>query len=67
MTSVLPALAVAFAASCLWLTVRIVNRGESWTKWTLLAFIVYAAYFVALAAYIKATDGTLHRILGGHR
>ena len=67
MTTVLPAVAVAFAASCVWLTVRVVNRGESWAKWTLLAVIVYAVYFVTLAAFVEATDGSLHRILGGHR
>ena len=39
MTFILPALAVAFAAFCVWLTVRIVNRRERWTKWTLAAAI----------------------------
>ena len=34
MTIVLPTLAVAFAAFCVWLTVRIVNRRERWAKWT---------------------------------
>jgi hypothetical protein len=27
-------LAFAFAAFCVWLTVRIVNRRERWAKWT---------------------------------
>jgi hypothetical protein len=36
MTIVLPALSVAFAAFCVWLTVRIVNRRERWAKRTLL-------------------------------
>jgi hypothetical protein len=35
MTIVLPTLAVAFAAFCVWLTVRIVNRRERWAKWTI--------------------------------
>jgi hypothetical protein len=35
MTILLPALAVAFAAVCVWLTVRIINRRERWAKWTL--------------------------------
>ncbi|HEY3965283.1 MAG TPA: hypothetical protein VGM05_12080 [Planctomycetaceae bacterium] len=39
MTIFLPALAVAFAAFCVWLTVRIVNRRERWAKWTLAATI----------------------------
>ncbi len=28
---------VAFAALCIWLTVRIINRGERWAKWTAVA------------------------------
>jgi hypothetical protein len=35
MQSFLTALAVAFAAFCVWLTVRIVNRRERWAKWNL--------------------------------
>jgi hypothetical protein len=35
MEMILPALAVACAALCIWLTVRIVNRRERWAKWTL--------------------------------
>ncbi|MBI3863307.1 MAG: hypothetical protein HY290_15555 [Planctomycetia bacterium] len=35
MTILLPTLAVAFGALCVWLTVRIVNRRERWAKWTL--------------------------------
>jgi cytochrome bd-type quinol oxidase subunit 2 len=34
MRIVLPALGVAVAAFCVWLTVRIVNRRERWAKWT---------------------------------
>jgi hypothetical protein len=29
----------AFAAFCVWLTVRIVNRHERWAKWTLAAVV----------------------------
>ncbi|HEY3967077.1 MAG TPA: hypothetical protein VGM05_21130 [Planctomycetaceae bacterium] len=32
--------AVAYAALCVWLTVRIVNRRERWAKWTLAAVFV---------------------------
>jgi hypothetical protein len=45
MSFVVVALSVAFAAFCVWLTVRIVNRRERWAKWTaagLIALIVYA-------------------------
>ncbi len=40
MRIVLPALAVAFAAFCVWLGVRIVNRKERWAKWTLVMTLV---------------------------
>src|SRR5580765_999977 len=32
--------AVAFAAFCVWLAVRIINRRERWAKWTLAATII---------------------------
>lgn len=34
MSILLPALSAAFAAFCVWLAVRIVNRREAWAKWT---------------------------------
>jgi hypothetical protein len=34
MLIVLSVIGVAFAAFCVWLTVRIVNRRERWAKWT---------------------------------
>src|SRR6476661_7998190 len=40
MTILLPTLAVAFAAFCVWLTVRIVNRRERWAKWTLASTVI---------------------------
>lgn len=40
MTILLPTLVVAFAAFCVWLTVRIINRKERWAKWTLVGTIV---------------------------
>jgi hypothetical protein len=43
---------LAFAAFCLWLTVRIVNRRERWAKWTLATVVgvpvLYAAGFAPL-------------------
>jgi hypothetical protein len=39
MSILVPALAVAFAAFCVWLAVRIVNRRERWAKWTLVGTI----------------------------
>jgi hypothetical protein len=44
MTFLLPILAIAFAAVCVWLTVRIVNRRERWAKWALAAAISTAIY-----------------------
>jgi hypothetical protein len=40
MTIILPALAVAFAAFCVWLAVRIFNRREKWAKRTAVGLIV---------------------------
>jgi hypothetical protein len=34
MSLVLPTLAIAFAAFCVWPGVRVYNRRESWAKWT---------------------------------
>jgi drug/metabolite transporter superfamily protein YnfA len=34
---------VAFAAFCVWLTVRIINRRERWAKWTVVALTAFAA------------------------
>jgi hypothetical protein len=42
MTLLLPSLAVAFAASCVWLGVRIINRRERWAKWTLVVIVALA-------------------------
>jgi hypothetical protein len=40
MTIVLPALAIAFAAFCVWLAVRVYNRRERWAKWTALGLLI---------------------------
>ena len=45
MTLILSALAVAFAAFCVWLTVRIVNRKERWAKWTAAVVIGLPALY----------------------
>ena len=37
---ILAALGVAFAASCIWLAVRIVNRRERWAIWTAAALVI---------------------------
>ena len=57
-------LAVAFAAFCVWLTVRIVNRRERWAKWTAAATLLMAAigYF---GAYFTMADVPLAYSLSG--
>jgi hypothetical protein len=43
MTMLFPTLAIAFAAFCVWLTVRIVNRREKWAKrtaWTVVVLLL---------------------------
>jgi hypothetical protein len=47
MEIVLPALAVAFAAFCVWLAVRIINRRDRWAKWTLAAVVGLPVLYVA--------------------
>jgi hypothetical protein len=46
-TILLSTLAVAFAAFCVWLTVRIVNRRERWAKWTLAVVVGLPVLYVA--------------------
>jgi hypothetical protein len=41
---ILPALGIAFAASFVWLTVRIINRRERWAKRTAVALVVLLVY-----------------------
>ncbi len=44
MTIILPALAITFAAACVWLTIRVYNRRERWAKWTLAGVVLALAY-----------------------
>ena len=48
MTILLPAIAVAFAASCVWLTMRIVNRRARWANWTLAAAVSLPVIYVGI-------------------
>ena len=45
----LPIFGAVFAAFCVWLTVRIVNRRERWTKWLAGAVVLLmpSAYLIA--------------------
>jgi hypothetical protein len=68
MSIILPALGIAFAAFCVWLTVRIINRRERWAKWTAIAI----AIMVACAAYpvwwlCQPAPGVLYDDIGPKR
>ena len=57
MAAILSTLAIAFAAFCVWLTVRIVNRRERWPKRTVAAAVGLPVVYVASfgpACWIKA-------------
>jgi hypothetical protein len=47
MTFLLPTLSVAFAALCVWLIVRIINRRERWAKWTLAVVVGLPLLYIA--------------------
>lgn len=66
MSILLPAVVVAFAAFCVWLTVRIVNRRERWAKWTLAAVVfglpvLYVASF-GPACWVAADQGQIANV-----
>jgi len=61
MTFLIPTLVVVFAAFCVWLTVRIVNRKEGWVKWMLATVIGLPVLYVASfgpACWIVSRQGT---------
>ena len=47
MTNLVPTLAIAFVAVCVWLLVRIINRRERWAKWTLAVIAGLPVLYVA--------------------
>lgn len=69
MTIVIATLAVAFAAFCVGLTVRIVNRRERWAKWTLVGMsLVAAASYVlsypwVVGVAIRNNDPAIDRVI----
>lgn len=61
MDMALPILGVAFAATCAWLSVRIINRSERWAERTLAAIVIglpvlYVASF-GPACWISSRTG----------
>jgi len=67
-TFIIAALAMAFAAFCVWLTVRIVNRRERWAKCTavLVAIVALVGYPLSFgpACWINLRTGSGGRVLG---
>lgn len=47
MTIVLAAIATAFAAICIWFTMRTINRRERWAKWTLVTVASLPVLYVS--------------------
>lgn len=62
--AILASLAVAFAAFCIWLTIRIINRRERWVKQLAgklaVAFVVYYPLSIGLGFWFM-TCGWLPR------
>jgi hypothetical protein len=57
---VVAVLGVAFAAFCVWLGVRIVNRRERWAKWTAVALLVLTPVLYVLSIGPAAWLHTRH-------
>jgi hypothetical protein len=53
MAIVLMIFGVAFAALCVWLMVRIINRRERWAKWTAIAVSPAVIYFGAYLVMVE--------------
>jgi hypothetical protein len=50
------AIGVALAAFCIWLTVRIINRGEAWAKRLLTSLIVVLVIYPATTGPLVCLD-----------
>jgi hypothetical protein len=57
---VFPVLSAAFAAFCVWLTLRFINRRERWAKWTLASVAVLTLY---VASFGPARAAYVHRLV----
>jgi hypothetical protein len=51
-------LAVAFAAFCVWLGVRVYNRRERWAKWTAVGICLVTAYVLSIGPAAWITMGS---------
>lgn len=72
MTIILPTLGIAFAAFCVWLTVRTVNRRERWAKRTvvvlpILLLVGYLASIGPVAACLLGHEGMTDVFLSAYR
>jgi len=63
-------LATVFAAVCLWLAVRIINRREKWAKWTLACVFgppaLYVASFGPACWWFSSDRPPITRRFGGY-
>jgi len=50
--AIVAVLGVAFAAFCIWLTVRIVNRRERWAKRTAVALVALLGYPLSIGPFV---------------
>jgi hypothetical protein len=57
MTILLPALAVACAAFCVWLAVRIMNRRERWAKRTLTLLVGLPGHGPLMSSGLTSNSG----------
>jgi hypothetical protein len=63
--STLAVTGVAFAAFCVWLTVRIVNRRERWAIRTAILLALYFSWFVLSMAGASENTSWEHNPFGG--
>jgi hypothetical protein len=66
MAVLISVLGIAFAAFCVWLTVRIVNRRERWAKWTLAGVTIGLPLLYAISIG-PACWMTLQVYIGGEQ
>ena len=68
MAITLSIIGIAFAAICVWLTVRVVNRRERWAKWTLAITVAMPVlYMLSLGPLIwLGARGVMYSGYGDH-
>jgi hypothetical protein len=64
MATALSIFGLAFAAFCVWLIVRVVNRRERWAKWTLAVVIGLPVVYLASFGPARAMIGPRQLLAG---